>query len=216
VGVSAGARNRSAGVRALLFDFGGVLATEGFREGLKALAGRFGLDRERVYRAGAEVVYASGYVLGRGSEEDFWRLLCRETGLPPYDVSFSAAILDHFHLRPRMLAAVRALRRRGYLTAILSDQTDWLDRLEARHRFFREFDRVFNSYHLGKGKRDPTLFTEVVRALGIPPGQALFVDDNPGNVERARGAGLQAILFTEEIAFLPELAEYTGPLAPEG
>jgi putative hydrolase of the HAD superfamily len=206
--------SRTAAVRAILFDFGGVLAEEGFREGLQALAGRFGLDRERVYLEGSEAVYASGYVTGRGSEMDFWGMLCRETGLPPYEASYTAEILDRFHLRPRMLETVRMLRRRGYLTVIVSDQTDWLDLLEVRHRFFREFDRVFNSFYLGKGKRDASLFTDVVRSLGIPPGEALFVDDNSGNVERAQAAGLKAILFTEESAFSPELERYVGLLRP--
>lgn len=201
-------------VRAILFDFGGVLADEGFREGLKALAGRFGLDRDKVYQAGAEAVYASGYVTGRGSEKDFWEMLCRQTGLPPYEASYTAEILERFQLRPHLLETVRTLRRRGYLTVILSDQTDWLDRLEARHRFFRGFDRVFNSFHLGKGKRDPTLFTDVARYLGLPPGQILFVDDNSGNVERARAAGMKAILFAEERAFSLELERYIGPLRP--
>jgi putative hydrolase of the HAD superfamily len=201
-------------VRAILFDFGGVLAEEGFREGMKALAGRFGLDREKVYLEGAEAVYASGYVTGRGSEMDFWKMLCRETGLPPYEASYTAEILDRFHLRPCLLETVRTLRRRGYLTVILSDQTDWLDRLETRHRFFREFDRIFNSFYLGKGKRDSSLFTDVARSLGLPPGQTLFIDDNPGNVERARAAGMEAILFTEERTFFHELERYVGPLRP--
>ena len=207
-------QSRTATVQAILFDFGGVLAEEGFREGLKALAGRFGLDRERVFQEGSEAVYASGYVTGRGSEMDFWESLCRETGLPPYEESYTAEILDRFHLRPRLLEAVRTLRSRGFLTVILSDQTDWLDRLEARYRFFREFDRVFNSYHLGKGKRDPSLFTDVARSLGLPPGQTLFIDDNPGNIERARAAGMKTILFAEEGAFFPELERYVGPLRP--
>jgi len=207
-------QNRTATVRAILFDFGGVLAEEGFREGLKALAGRFGLDRDKVYLEGAEAVYASGYVTGRGSEMDFWQRLCRQTGLPPYEESYTAEILNHFHLRPRLLEAVGTLRSRGFLTVIVSDQTDWLDRLEARYRFCREFDRVFNSYHLGKGKRDPSLFTDVARSLGLPPGQTLFIDDNPGNIERARAAGMEVILFTEERTFFHELERYIGPLRP--
>jgi putative hydrolase of the HAD superfamily len=212
--VSDDRRSRTAAVRAILFDFGGVLAEEGFRDGLQALAGHFGLDREQVYLEGAEAVYASGYVTGRGSEMDFWQMLCRQTGLPAYEASYTAEILDRFHLRPRLLETVRTLRRRGFLTGILSDQTDWLDRLEARYRFFREFDRVFNSYHLGKGKRDPSLFTDVARSLGLPPRQVLFVDDNPGNIERAQAAGMKTILFAEEGAFFPELERYVGPLRP--
>ena len=41
-------------VRALLFDFGGVMAEEGFREALYLIAGRQGLERETVYRAGVD------------------------------------------------------------------------------------------------------------------------------------------------------------------
>ena len=56
------------------------------------------------------------------------------------------------------------------LTAILSDQTHWLDDLDRRHHFTAGFDRVYNSYHQGKGKRDQTLFTEVGQMIsaGLP------------------------------------------------
>jgi putative hydrolase of the HAD superfamily len=195
---------------AVLLDFGGVLAVEGFRAGLKAIARRCGLDPQRLYAEGTEAVYASGYLLGTGSERDFWNLLSRRTGLPEYREDFTEKILRHFVLRPRMLGAARSLRRMGLITAILSDQTDWLDRLEARDRFFGEFDRVFNSYHLGKGKRDSSLFAEVVTELGLDPEQALFVDDNPGHVERARSRGLQAFLFTGERAALSRLEKILG------
>jgi putative hydrolase of the HAD superfamily len=116
-------------LRAVLFDYGGVLAAEGFRTGLKAIARRFGLDPQQLYAEGTEAVYASGYVLGKGSERDFWGLLCRRTGLPEYREGFTEEILRHFVLRPHMLRAVRSLRQKGLIAAILSDQTDWLDRL---------------------------------------------------------------------------------------
>ena len=202
--------NEKNALRTVLFDFGGVLAAEGFRAGLKAIARRFGLDPHQLYAEGTEAVYASGYVLGTGSERDFWDLLCRRTGLPEYRESFTEEILRRFVLRPRMLRAVRSLRQKGLITAILSDQTDWLDRLEARDRFFGEFDRVFNSYHLGKGKRDPSLFTDVLTALGLEPEQALFVDDNSGHVERARSRGLRAFLFTGERRALVRLEKIPG------
>lgn len=194
-------------LRAVLFDFGGVLAEEGFREGLKEIARRHGLDPDVFFRLGAEAVYQSGYVTGRGKEADFWELLCRQGGLPCYDPAFTRDILRRFALRPGMLAAVRSLRRRGYLVAILSDQTDWLDRLNARDRFFQEFDRVFNSYHLGKGKRDPSLFDDTLRALGVEAQQALFIDDHPGHVERAATRGLQTILFQDQRQCLASLEE---------
>jgi putative hydrolase of the HAD superfamily len=194
-----------AGIRAVLFDFGGVLATEGFREGLFAIAHRQGLDPQLVHRHGMDAVYDSGYLLGRGSEAEFWSMMRERAGLAGEDTELTAEILARFVIRPRMLAVVRRLRRRGLTVAILSDQTDWLERLDRGHRFFGEFDRVFNSYHLGKGKRDPSIFADTVRALGVAPGEALFVDDMPANVERARAEGLRGLVFTDEESFLAEL-----------
>ena len=53
--------------RAVLFDFGGVLATEGFREGLQETARRQGLDPREVHMTGMDAIYDSGYIVGKGS-----------------------------------------------------------------------------------------------------------------------------------------------------
>lgn len=199
---------RTAGnVQAVLFDFGGVLAEEGFREGLFELARRQGLDPLAVHGVGMEAIYATGYVVGRGSEAEFWRVMRQRTGLRGDDAALTATVLDRFVLRPRLLAMVRSLRARGCRVAILSDQTDWLEELDRRFGFYREFDRVFSSYRLGKGKRDPSLFDEVVSALGIAPNEALFVDDMLANVVRAESRGLRGVLFESEEQCLAELAK---------
>ena len=112
-------------VRAVLLDFGGVLADEGFRKGLYALARQQGLDPAAFYRVASDAIYTSGYITGRGAEEDFWRLLQQRTGIRGEAEAMHQAIASRFVLRPRMLAIVRTLRHHGYITGILSDQTDW-------------------------------------------------------------------------------------------
>ena len=201
---------RAGGIRAVLFDYGGVIAEEGFRLGLEAIARRHDVDPAELRREAEEAIYDTGYIVGRGTEGDFWERLRLRTGIAGTDDALAEEILRRFVLRPRMIAAVRGLRRQGVVVAILSDQTDWLERLDARDRFFLEFGRVFNSYRLGKGKRDATVFDDVVRALGTVPGETLFVDDNPGHVERARGRGLAVLLFRTEDAFLSELSAWTA------
>jgi putative hydrolase of the HAD superfamily len=192
-------------IRAVLFDFGGVIATEGFREGLHAVARRQGLDPEELVRIGMDAIYDSGYITGRGSEAGFWGMMRQRAGLAGTDGELTSEILTSFAVRPRMLEAVRRLRRMGIVTVMLSDQTDWLERLDERDDFYREFDRVFNSYRLGKGKRDPAIFAEVVALLGIEAGEALFVDDMPANVERSISRGVRGLLFENEEEFLAEL-----------
>lgn len=55
-------------IRAILFDFGGVLAEEGFSNGLQALAKEQNLAVEDIMAEGMQAVYDTGYVLGKGSE----------------------------------------------------------------------------------------------------------------------------------------------------
>ncbi len=179
----------------LLFDYGGVLAEEGFREGLAEIARRQHLAPDWMLRQGMDAVYDSGYVTGRGTEADFWRLLKARTGITGNETPLREEILQRFRLRPEMLRLVDELRDQGFQVAILSDQTDWLDRLEARDGFFHHFNRVFNSFHLGMGKRDPRSFRVVACRMGVQPGEVLFIDDSPGNVERARQAGMRAVQF---------------------
>ena len=188
-----GSINSAPAVRAVLFDFGGVLAEEGFRAGLHTIARLNGLDPEIVHRKGIDMIYQSGYVTGTGEEADFWKLMRGRFPFKEADATLTGIILDRFTLRPEMIDLVRDLRGRGLTCAILSDQTDWLDRLDRRDHFYREFDRVYCSYQLGKSKRDPSLFDEVVADLALRPGEAVFLDDDPGNVERARSRGLNAL-----------------------
>ena len=201
-------------IRVVLFDFGGVLAEEGFREGLYVIAEQHGLDPDAFYQAAQDAVYDSGFVLGRGEEADFWQLLRERFPLAMSDAALTQTILQRFVLRPPMLDAVRALRAAGIRCGILSDQTDWLERLDARHQFYELFDQVYNSYRLGKGKRDPSLFDQVVVDLGVRAEQVLFLDDNPGNVARAQARGLQAVCCADVVGCLAALSGPLGQVPP--
>lgn len=193
--------------RAALLDFGGVVATEGFRRGLAAIARLNGLDPDELHRKASNLVYETGYVTGECTENEFWSRLREDAGVLGTDEELRREILERFRVRPALIAAVGELRAEGVLTAILSDQTDWLDELDARDGFSASFDRVFNSYHMGKGKRDPTVFDDVLGEMGISPGNAVFVDDDPGNVDRAASRRLQAVLFRDEEGALRVLEE---------
>ena len=198
-------------LKGVLFDFGGVLSREGFREGLYAIARKNGLDPDPFFLLASDVIYDTGYITGRATEADYWGALRRATGIRGTDADLTGEILPRFLLRPAMFDAVRSLRRKGYVVAIASDQVDWLERLDERDPFYNEFDRVFNSYHLGKGKRDATVFDDMANALDREPGELLFLDDNAGNVERAASRGMYAMRVVnaertvEELRALPAL-----------
>lgn len=209
-GHSTSNRGRAAGpgcahIDAAIFDYGGVLAEEGFRDGFTAIARERGLDPEGLVRAAADIAYR-GWVVGTADEAGFWAALAAQ-GVTGDPAQLRREILSRFTLRDWIPPLLTRLAGAGLTLAVLSDQTNWLDELEQRDRFFHLFDVVANSYRLGKCKRDGTVFTDMVDRLGIAPGRALFIDDNPGNVERARAAGLRGHLYQDRAGLLAALAE---------
>jgi putative hydrolase of the HAD superfamily len=193
------------GIEAVLFDFGGVLSEEGFKNGLQAIARLNGIDEENFVRTANDVIHACGYVIGKVSESAYWEILRETTGIRGDDQYLRNEILSRFITREWMINTVKRLKALKVGVGILSDQTNWLDELDARDNFFRQFDYVFNSYHMGKSKKDPSHFKDVVRILKIEIQKALFIDDDAGNCERAKQAGLKVIHYRDREQFFGEL-----------
>lgn len=191
----------------VLFDFGGVIAEEGFKQGLTAVARANGVDEGAFVQAAFDIIYSTGYVLGKAPESAFWDALRRETGVRGDDASLRNEIFSRFILRDWMIDLVNKLKANGIKVGILSDQTDLLEELDKKYDFFRLFNYVFSSYRLGKGKRDASLFDDVARAVNAEPDRILFIDDDPGHVDRARQKGWKAMLYIEQAGFQKELEE---------
>ena len=197
--------NSPDSIKAVLLDFGGVLAEEGFHNGLQAMAREQGLNVGTIVPVATEAVYDSGFVLGQGTAADFWKLMRERSGLQGEDEVLTNRILEGFIVRPWMKELVQQLREQGFVTGILSDQTDWLDELDDKYHFYEVFDHVFNSYYLGKGKHDQSIFSDIAEKLGLAPASILFVDDDAGNVLRAADMGFQTIRYIDQQSFLAEL-----------
>jgi putative hydrolase of the HAD superfamily len=193
---------------AVLFDFGGVLAEEGFREGIKAIGKDNGLDPEDFYEIASELVYQTGYITGACDEHSYWNAVRQKTGAKGDDQEFREEILKRFKLRTEMTAMVEKIKSSGFIVAVLSDQTNWLDEVDQRTPFHHDFDYVFNSFHLKKTKRDPSIFRDVCALLGVRPEKVFFVDDNLENVKRAITQGLRAIHFKSVSEFRIEIKKF--------
>jgi putative hydrolase of the HAD superfamily len=191
----------------VLFDFGGVIAEEGFKQGLTVIAKETGLDERTFIQTAFDTIYATGYVLGKVPESVFWNTLRQKTGVRRSDASLRSEIFSRFILRDWMLDLVKKLKANNIKVGILSDQTDMLDKLDKKYDFFKLFDYIFNSYHMGKGKRDPSLFDDIVQALKTEPDRVLFIDDDIGNVDRAKQKGWKGIQYVDRDGFIKDLKQ---------
>jgi len=194
-------------VQVIFFDFGGVIAEEGYRNGLYAIAEENGLDPKDFAYIARALLHTTGYILGKSDEAFYWQALRKQTGIRGSDQQFRQHILKRFILRDWMMDLIDDLRPNVRL-AVLSDQTNWLDELDVQYGLFRHFEHIFNSFHMRKSKHDASLFDDVLSIMHVESDQALFVDDTLGHVQRARGRGLYAIHFTDRNTFIEQLRNY--------
>lgn len=195
-------------IKAVLFDFGGVLAEEGFREGLKAIAVKNGLDPDEFFKTAEHIIYETGYVIGLADESLFWKKLREKTGIRGDDSELRKEILDRFILRPAMFKYVENMRIAGLFVAILSDQTNWLDEINEKSPFYHHFDHIFNSFRIKKSKRDVSVFSYICTEIGFKPYEVIFVDDNAEHIKRANAVGLKTIHFRDVGGFSEEISRF--------
>ncbi|ABB40009.1 Haloacid dehalogenase domain protein hydrolase [Oleidesulfovibrio alaskensis G20] len=203
------------GLDVVFFDFGGVIAEEGFVNGLHALENRFGIASGELLAHATDICYNGGYVNGKMTEAGFWHELRRRTGIEAPDEELREAILSRFLIRLYMLDAVNAVRCAGIRAVIASDQTNWLEELDAAHRIYAQFDLVFNSYRVGMNKRSTDFFDFICQRTGVRPDRALFIDDNAGHIGRAASRGLNTLLYTSYEAFYKGLTAHIPELRLE-
>jgi putative hydrolase of the HAD superfamily len=197
----------TAEVKAVLFDFGGVVAEEGFKGGLHAIAVDHGLDPDIFISTAFEITYDIGFVLGQVREDAFWRAMRDRFPIKGSDRELTEQILSRFTLRPWMLDVASDLKALNVVVGILSDQCHWLDELDQRHGFYKRFDHIFNSYYLHITKKNPEIFDMVSQRLHMEPANILFVDDHEAHILRARQKGLQVILYEDKDSFVQQLAD---------
>ena len=66
----------------------------------------------------------------------------------------------------------------------------------ARFPILQMIDNYVVSGDVGMVKPDPAIFQLLLNRFGLRPEECLFIDDNPANIEGARRAGIDGIVFT--------------------
>ena len=98
-----------------------------------------------------------------------------------------------------MLDGVRAVRRAGFRTGLLSNS--WGDATAYDPALLEElFDAWVISSEVGVRKPDTAVYELAAERLGLPPAACVFVDDLPGNLKPARALGMATVLHRGDAA----------------
>jgi putative hydrolase of the HAD superfamily len=199
-------------VRGLLVDFGGVLTTNVF-ESFRAFCRSEGLDPDTVKTLFREdpAALAELRKLERGeyTEEEFSERFAPFLGVKDTDGLVGRLFAGMGPDEP-MLDAVRAAKRSGIRTALISNSwgTGLYD--QDRAAFPELFDAVVISGEVGLHKPEPEIFRLAAERIGVPPEECVFVDDLRENCAGAEAVGMTPVLHRGSEGTLPELERLLG------
>ena len=203
-------------VQAVIFDFGGVLCFHPPEDRFAAIADLLGLPTQRLL----ELFWANraDYDTGLIDSREYWTRIANGAGLRLDDRLLPALVEREIRLwnnfDRRVLQWAAHLKSSGIRTAVLSNLPRALgEALRATPGLLEPFDHLTLSYELHLVKPDAEIYRRALRGLGVEPGETLFLDDRPPNVEGALAAGIHAELFTTWETFLETSAgRYNLPI----
>jgi len=183
-------------IRALIFDFGGVLMRTVNPLPRREMEQRLGLPSG----GASEAVFGSprwdDVQLGHISSTEFWADVGQRLGLDAESLAeFRQTFWAGDRLDEELVAFIRHLRSEGYRTALLSNAPDDLPQLVEQMHITNAFDVVVISGCEGLVKPDPAIYELTLERLGVPVEETVFADDARVNVAAARQVGLHATRF---------------------
>jgi 2-haloacid dehalogenase len=102
-------------------------------------------------------------------------------------------------------AIFEGLAARGPVYGISNFSRELFDRTVPVHPFLGRFSGLILSADVGINKPNPRIYATLCERFGLSPGDCIFIDDAPRNVEGARAFGMDAVLFTDAPSLSGEL-----------
>ncbi len=208
-------------IRAVLWDFGGVMTESPF-----VAFRRF--EQERGLPAGF-----LRDINARNPDSNAWARFERSELSPAqFDAAFAdeakaagqevrgLEVIDLVYgdVRPAMVAALEASKRH-FTNACVTNNVQagpgrGFDRNGQRARQWQavlgRFDAVIESSRIGVRKPEPRFFELACAQLGIAPGQAVYLDDLGTNLKPARAMGMRTIKVEDPAVAIGELESVLG------
>jgi HAD superfamily hydrolase (TIGR01509 family) len=133
---------------------------------------------------------------GELSEEEYLEQIVNYQGWHvPIDI-LKMRMRENFHQKVDGTLTIMKHLAIQHEVVLLSDHArEWIAYIKTAHPFLGEFRRTFFSYEIGKTKKEPEAFQEVLKVMGYKAEECLLIDDSINNIEVAASLGINGIHF---------------------
>ena len=184
-------------IRAVFFDFGGVLMRTEYQAPRQKLAERFNMDYDEIDKAVFNSDSARRASLGEITEEQHWAEVLKRFKQPASDVkSFHDQFFGGDVLDRDLVEYIRSLRGTVH-TGLISNAWSGLRDFLAKEKLLDLFDTVIISAEVRTVNPSAKIYELALEQAKVSAEEAVFVDDMPENIAACQKVGMTGILFND-------------------
>jgi putative hydrolase of the HAD superfamily len=201
-------------IRAVLWDFGGVILSSPF-EAFNGYEARHSLPHDFIRGVNSRDPHSNAWAqLERNdiTPQQFDELFATESELLGHRIAGAEILaLLSGEIRPAMVMALDAVIEAGYLTACLTNNVvtqsgEPTPRQREVALIMDKFHHVVESSKVGCRKPEPRFYEIACELLEVTPSQCVFLDDLGINLKPAAAMGMRTIKVVDPTVALNELS----------
>ena len=184
-------------IRAVFFDFGGVIMRTEYQSPRQKLAERFNMDYDEMDRAVFGSDSARRASLGEITEDAHWSAVMKRFKQPASEMQvfrsnfFGGDVIDR-----NLVEYIRSLRGKFH-TGLISNAWSGLREFITKEKLLDLFDTVIISAEIGVVKPSAKIYEVALNQAKVSADEAVFVDDVQVNIEACEKVGMKGVLFNE-------------------
>lgn len=192
-------------IRAVFFDFGGVIMRTEYQAPRQHLAERFNMDYDDIDRIVFGSASARRASVGEITEETHWTEVLKRLKRPASEIkTFSDEFFGGDVIDRQLVEAIGSMRGKFH-TGLISNAWSGLRPFLTKEKIMDVFDTVIISAEVGQIKPSAKIYEVALKQAKVRANEAVFVDDVSENIAGCENVGMKGIIFKNLEKTLDEL-----------
>jgi len=182
-------------ITTIIFDFGGVLFTNGTKRFIASISSRYHIPQANV----AEVIdgdLGSLYREAKITREDFWGKVIGTLHLTESADKLAKEWIEGYEIIEGTRRIIIELSKKYHLFYLSDNIKERVDALDDKFHFTPLFLGGIFSHEAGVRKPNVKIYELALRKAGSKPEETIYIDDKPPFLTPAQQLGMKTIVFT--------------------
>jgi len=175
-------------IKALIFDFGGVISTRGYLLWMKEEIPNF--EKNKLFYDNL----SDRYDLGMITHKEFTKIIAKESGVEKEIIW--EKIFNKIKVNNELLKIIDDLKKNYKIALLTNFHHKPLNDLLIKYDLEKYFDLKVISSLYKLHKPDLKIFQKTLELLNIKPEEAIFIDDSQKYIAGGLKVGIKSFLFT--------------------